>query len=1779
MLEEATHAQLLLCLEDLSGRTPGGDCRTVSDLGSLLGPGNKKQRVPVGRRPACAQTAEQRTALHLACTRGQSSVVALLIQWKCDLNARDEEGKTALIKAVQCQKELCVTVLLEHGADPNLVDDCHNTALHYAILAEDTSIAAKLLCYKADIEAMNKYKYTPLLLTIRENREEMAKFLIENGANVHAVDKLQRSALMLAVYHDSPDIVKLLLEKGVNANLLDVHGQSAEQYASYSGFKDLYQLIVDYRAGKIPDTSPQNSDLGQNSAENIQGKLQLSGKDDEEEMVVELGTSNGGCTDSPKNIEQKTDLVVEISPRFEDISVIGISPKHDVDDSRPPSDGDLDLAPKKVRHPRFAKLIRAWEEPVINTEAKDGVLKPGTSTVFEDHNSNSENEDAVRTFSQPSSEVSGFSHPAFPAPEPLTSSVVLGVSEEEATKPKTGGKENGTGTINGVLKEKADQSKLISTDGDGAHKSDRDATSALGLEEKEDVESSRDPERTSKIQLPNCVDHLSGAAGLGEKNTLNGQVENSSEKYPHLKPAVGVKDSVPNNTREMKTLQTFKSDPSDWDSTSLSPNNAAGQRAKLLKVDQCPLVSQSVTTNQSAPTELRQTALVGKKQMNIGAMFLSENAALRGLRQSQLPENRSSKEAELDLQRTCEEEQERLDGSENKHSQDTCVLRARTVKEKKSEGQIKRINLSLVHLQKTPREPEVNKEHDRKDIPVSSKHSCVKKHEDMWVKQGKLDWKNNSEFITKKSNQKISKIHEECKITCHRKVESLHDSSELHGDLKELPPSVTDNIFDCEEKDAPGASVSVGSQAFSEHKEPSLENVFPSYSKSESTEYRCQSSSKLYLNENKLDEHDKPGTEHVFNKNEESFYNRENEVRNRVPFTGNEDQELDTKRIQKRNQNTHWKSDIGRAPQVEVEENRSKSGELKGSETICDGSYHEGLTQQRKRGKTDDQQFPALQKGDSDSRCPGLHMKGVKKNESGKRTLKASVTSRVFAKTTSLAGGLLHVNDNSSLSEGDQGCGRSSKKMSTKKDKVKERLNSVDDLHDLTLAPETASEDPKSLYPNCKNTLRLIEQIGPESKDSDRLLKIEDPVHSFRSIELKESDCALLRGEIKKKENKVNWLQTELLKTREAESQLKLQNVKWEQELCSMRFTSKQETKKKKNAYILYGKTKDDLKRKEKEYDEQVSANQQLESTARALECKLKSIRNKPNQVLEARNDAQRQLSREQNARVIQDEISAHHLSQQKEAEKANKMNAEDTMDFELSDPKNNSEVLPQQLLEAESQFRGQEIELHPRRDALRPTTLVVECVRRDRGQAQRSNKETEPLSQSKQEEVNKYIGNQAFLEERVFELQTENMLLLQQLDVAQNEAKSKETILNIPEPFQDHVGKLEAMSRRVLMLEEGNKELIDECLHVKDRLYQYETDRAEMEACMRQLQQELTDTRKKVSMLEASLEVTAHHQTNSENEKQDSERKSHQTANPNGDLPAKVESMSSVLLHFSAETQLFLKELFMKELQKKSDTLEEEKKQLEEEVVHLRRHLEMNAVEHSPVELYKWETEEQERRDVVEKLKKLSQVMRYKQETEEQARRDIAEKLEELSQFLQAQAASQEDLLREYKRASVSQMEHRVKDLETELRRKTSQFDCNEKELEKYRQLYLEELENSVSLASQLNTANERLAAVSTELQLEKQHKSSLLGSVPTRPVDGPPSDESSSSSVETERSLTRRRNFRNFSDPSTSISDLFRMRKKLENNIDRELKEATIELESKSYRLSRRLDGRVKS
>ncbi|XP_062954863.1 ankyrin repeat domain-containing protein 26 isoform X2 [Cynocephalus volans] len=1132
-------------------------------------------------------------------------------------------------------------------------------------------------------------------------------------------------------------------------------------------------------------------------------------------------------------------------------------------------------------------------------------------------------------------------------------------------------------------------------------------------------------------------------------------------------------------------------------------------------------------------------------------------------------------------------------------------------------------------------------------------------------------------------------------------------------------------------------------------------------------------------------------------------------------------------------------------PQVDEERKKHKSNEMEVSENLYDGATDDddnddGLIQQGKNGKTNNQQCPFKENEEYDS-SPALSMMEVTKNENEKWTSKESVIAPMFGKANSLTGGPLQVNDDSSLGKIDHDEGRPAKERSNEKNKVRNQINSMDDLDDLTPSSETASEHCELPDSNSNKTKLLIEQLGMDCKDSVSLLKIQDAILSYeRSIELKKNHCELLTRKIKNMESKVSGLQKELSETKEMKSQLEHEKVEWERECCSLRFALKQEKEKRRNADMLYEKLREQLRRKEEQYSEEVEGKQQLEMTLRTLDMELRTVRNNLNQVVEERNDIRRQLSREQNARVLQDGILTNHLCKQKEIEMAQtKMNYEvsdshnkdllhknhmlqdeiamlrleidtirnqsqekekkyfedieiikeknddlqktiklneetstktilqytgqlnvltaentmlnsklenekqnkerletevesyrsrlaaavqdhdqsqtskrdlelafqrakdewfrlrDKMNFDLSNLKDNNEFLSQQLSKAESQSNSLEIELHHTRDTLREKTLVLERVQRDLSQTQCQMKELEHLYQNEQGKVNKYIGKQESIEERLSHLQSENMLLRQQLDDAHNKADHKEMIvINIQDQFHDIVKKLQAESeKQSLMLEERTKELINECNHLKEKLHQYENEKAEREIVVRQLQQELADTLKKQSMSEASLEVISHYRINLEDETQDLKKKlgqirsqlqdaqdrhteavrcaekmqddmqklemensslkatiekqvgkieqlqknllkasssedekeqfkkllaSKQSLESNldqemkkndelekeitgfkkllrmtrkklseyengefsfhgdiktskfemdiqinrlkhkvDDLTAQLETASSKCLHLDAKNQVLQQELLsMRKIQKECEKLEKKKKKLEEVVVNLKSHIEMNMVERGQVE-------------------------QYKREIEERARQDIVEKLKEVNLFLQTQAASQENLekLRENNNASLrSQMELRIKDLESELfKMKNSQEDSIKTELVKYKQLYLEELKARKSLSNKLNNTNERLAEVNTQLLMEKQQNRSLLSTLTltTRPVPEAPSVGILNNHLLFNRNLIPRENSvvpTSTSQPSKDSLEnyLTKMQQELEKNITRELEEAAAEFESGCYRAS---------
>ncbi|XP_070457046.1 ankyrin repeat domain-containing protein 26 isoform X29 [Equus przewalskii] len=1694
----------------------------------------------VNSRPGYHIRDEDLGKIHKAASVGNvAKVQQILLLGKSGLNDRDKLNRTALHLACANGHPEVVTLLVERKCQLNLCDSENRTALMKAIQCQQEECATILLEHGADPDVTDVGGNTALHYAARGENLSIAAKLLSHNANIEARNKDDLTPLLLAVSENKQQMVEFLVKQEANIHAVDK-------------MKSNRQLISEHKEEKRPKTCSQNSN--------------------------------------------------PVDESSEEYSLSRLSDKAGIDDSWPTSDDeDLDFDTKNVPKPSLTKLMTAFQQSKKNIEAKRGTVRPENTMLFEDDNSDSENEDVVETLPKPSIKVQGFSPPAFPSPEPLLKPTVrsfadLDLTKEETTKSATGKKENGIDIIQSTPQEQTNNDNLISVE--GAHKDNRsDLMSALGLGEEDGVESPWDSESISESLPQKYVDHLSGAADQKGKNMLNEQVEDSPEKCPHLKPTIDVQDSVSKKAGGRKDVRTSRS---DWDSTSLTLNNQTCQRSGNLKVgDKCPFVSQSMTKNQTASTEFGQMALVGKEEMNIGAVFLVGNYTLHDLCESQLPENRERKEAlsaEVDLEITSEEEQERLDGSENNHLQ------------------------------------------------------------------------------------------------------------------------------------------------------------------------------------------------------------------------------------------------------VEEEKKKHKSSEMEISENIdaAAAAAENGLIQQTS-GRADKQHFPVMENEDSVSSAPGLHMKEVKKTKDEKWTPKESVITPMFEKADSLPGGLLQVNDDSSLSETDQDDGRPAKKTSNEKNKVKKQINSLDDLADLTQSSETASEDCELPYSNYMNSMLLIEQLGVDCKDSVSLLKIQNAVLSYeRLIELKKNHCELLTGKIKKMENKVSGLQKELSETKEMKSQLEHQKVEWEREVCSLRFTLKQEEEKRRTADKLYEKIREQLRRKEEQYSQEVEMKQQLELTLRTLDMELRTVRNNLNQVVEERNDTQRQLSREQNARILQDGILTNHLCKQKEIEMAHKkLNTEvsdshdkekdlshknhmlqdeiailrleidtiknqnkekekkyfediervkeknddlqktiklneetlaktifqyngqlnvltaentvlnsklenerqnkerletevesyrsrlatavhdhdqsqtskrdleiafqrardewfrlqDKMNFDISNLKDSNEILSQQLSKAESKVNNLEIELHQTRDVLREKTLVLEGVQRDLSQTQCQKKEIEQMYQSEQGRVNKYIGKQESLEERLAQLQSENMLLRQQLDDAHNKADSKEkTVINIQDRFQDIVTKLQAKSEKQgLMLEERNKELMDECNHLKERMYQYENEKAEREVVVRQLQQELADTLKKQSMSEASLEVTSRYRISLEDETQDLKKKLGQIRSQlqeaqdrhieavrcaektqdhvqkleienaklkvtvkkqmgkieqlqknllgtstsedekeqlkkfmelkqsleysldqemkknselekeitgvkkllkvtrrklndyeNGelsfqgdlktnqiemdiqmnmlkhkidDLTAKLETASSKCVHLDAENQVLQQKLLsMKALQKKCEKLDKNKKKLEQEVVNLRSHIEMNMVEHGQVE-------------------------QYRREIEERARQDIVEKLKEVNLFLQTQAAAQENLeqLRENNNASIrSQMELRIRDLESELSKmKISQEDFNKTELEKYKQLYLEELKVRKSLENKLNKTNERLAETSTELLLKKEQNRSLLSALTARPVLEPPCAGNHNSSLVLNRNLTPREDLvipTSRPRPSNNSMETYltKMQEELEKNITRELEEAAAEFESGPCRAS---------
>ena len=195
-----------------------------------------------------------------------------------------------------------------------------------------------------------------------------------------------------------------------------------------------------------------------------------------------------------------------------------------------------------------------------------------------------------------------------------------------------------------------------------------------------------------------------------------------------------------------------------------------------------------------------------------------------------------------------------------------------------------------------------------------------------------------------------------------------------------------------------------------------------------------------------------------------------------------------------------------------------------------------------------------------------------------------------------------------------------------------------------------------------------------------------------------------------------------------------------------------------------------------------------------------------------------------------QGQIPQRNLSLASQKAKDKRLCLQDPMKFDMAKLISDNEMLSQRLYKMENKFNKLKIKLHQTRDDLREKTLVLERVQRDSLQAEPQKQDIGHMYQIEQDKVKEYLGKQESLEERLSQLQSENMLLQQQLDNAQNRADSKEKIvISIQDQFQQIVKNLRAEhEKQGLMLEEKGKDLINKWNHLEERMCQYENEKAE---------------------------------------------------------------------------------------------------------------------------------------------------------------------------------------------------------------------------------------------------------------------------------------------------------------------------------------------------------------
>ncbi len=236
----------------------------------------------------------QGSALIKAVDINHEQMVELLLQYKTNLDLKNEKSATALTLAIahsdlgKRNKNTAKKLILA-GADTSIKDGNGRTALLLAFEFEVYDIVELLLEKNADINVANAKKQTPLHFATWQENLAVVKKLVAKKVNVDSRDGNNSTSLMYAAIRSRLDMAQVLIAGGASLNLLSDSGATALSFAAKDGNTALVNFLL--KSGADPSLGQQGNK-----------PLELARKFNRTETVLVLEKSLGIKSNPPSEV-------------------------------------------------------------------------------------------------------------------------------------------------------------------------------------------------------------------------------------------------------------------------------------------------------------------------------------------------------------------------------------------------------------------------------------------------------------------------------------------------------------------------------------------------------------------------------------------------------------------------------------------------------------------------------------------------------------------------------------------------------------------------------------------------------------------------------------------------------------------------------------------------------------------------------------------------------------------------------------------------------------------------------------------------------------------------------------------------------------------------------------------------------------------------------------------------------------------------------------------------------------------------------------------------------------------------------------------------------------------------------------------------------------------------------------------------------------------------------------------------------------------------------------